>query len=96
MNNKDIVGGVERAAYNQLASLSQLGIEAKLFSQSTENDALPDPLEYFKGGLLKKVRNAFKYIYRRESQVKLRNEIKSFSPDIIHIHSFEGGLTNSI
>lgn len=96
MNNKDIVGGVERAAYNQLASLSQLGIEVKLFSQSTENDALPDPLEYFKGGLLKKVRNAFKYIYRSESQVKLRNEIKSFSPDIIHIHSFEGGLTNSI
>lgn len=95
-NNSEVVGGVERAVLNQMSSLVRVGIDTKLFAQSSIDSRLPQIMEYFKGSAVKKITNAINFVYRYESRIKLHYFIKSFDPDVIHVHSFEGGISNSM
>jgi glycosyltransferase involved in cell wall biosynthesis len=95
-NNSEVVGGVERAVLNQMNLLTSIGVDTKLFAQSVSNSELPKKMDYFQGGTFRKIINAFNFVYRQESRSKLREVIKSYNPDVIHVHSFEGGISNSM
>lgn len=52
--------------------------------------------EYYGGGFLNTIHNAFKFVYRNEAADEVDRIVAEFKPDIAHLHIFYGQLSNSV
>ncbi len=97
------MGGSEKVYFETVELLREKGHEVIFFS-TLEKETIPnEQIEYFvdstdykTNSFIKKVKNISRFIYSKESKLKIEKLIESEKPDIAHLHIFYGNLTSSI
>ncbi|HMP94023.1 MAG TPA: hypothetical protein PKD90_14165, partial [Phnomibacter sp.] len=85
-SHNTVIGGNDMAALSQLKLLQAKGVPVALFSK--EDVAKPfSPT---------RKQDFIKYFYSKSAGRSFTKVIEQFKPDIIHIHSFSGYLSNSL
>lgn len=79
-------GGEDSIVLGELATLEQRGVDVELFS--VDNHEI--------SGACRTLRTAAETIYSFSARQALRNKIREFSPDVVHIHNFFPLLSPSV
>lgn len=103
VNNYEAVRGGSDRVYQLTSKLlserghtvATLACGTSSFSSGAQSNLLPVN-EYYKGGVVKALHNAFNFLYRKDAADLVDRIVDEFKPDVAHLHIFYGQLSNSV
>lgn len=94
-----VKGGSDAYFISQNALLRKYGIEVAEFCVANKQNQESALQRYFPRGInLERpgMRDAFKFIYSLDAKKSIREAIRAFQPDLVHLHIYYGNFTSSI
>lgn len=94
-----VKGGSDAYFISQNALLRKYGIEVAEFCVANKQNQESVLQRYFPRGInLERpgMRDAFKFIYSLDAKKSIREAIRAFQPDLVHLHIYYGNFTSSI
>lgn len=82
-----VFGGTEILILNEKEGLIKRGHEVKVFSSDVSNDQVNFGDYTFKGFSENSLIKWFSYVFNFNSYIKLRQVLREYKPDIIHLHN---------